>query len=57
MGCCPQVFTCYLNAELVLLSQQSDLVSSLGEIQAGWAEVGERFLHKEHFQGQMQNNP
>ena len=56
MGWCPQVFTCYLNTELELLREQSDLMSSLGEIQARWAEVGERFLHKEHFQGQMQNN-
>lgn len=56
MGCCPWVFTSYLGTELEPLREQLDLVSGLGEIQARWAEVGERFLHQEHFPAQMQNN-
>lgn len=56
MGCCRQVFTCYLNTELEPLREQSDLMAGCGEIQARWAEMGEGFLHKEHFQGQMQNH-
>jgi len=56
MGCCPRFFTGRSSTELEPLREHSELVSGFGEVQARWAQMGEGFLHKEHFQGRMQNN-